>query len=304
MTIAACYLSPEGVVLGADSTSSMFVPSGTGTGLFHYFNHNQKLFEVGENSSLGMVTWGLGGLGALSHRALIANLDDSIRATPATPVRNVQDVATRWAGIFWSAYSAQLPVIAPDWAPLQAKPSFVAPHLPQVPGARTKDEEERFQALSRDLVVGFCIGGYVLPQRTTTAYTVLFQPSLIAQPTPIVMPMFQCQWFGVPNLILRLINGYDISIVQNVMNSGKWNGTEQDLRGILDKSQLAHPVLPIRDAIDFVYTSIYSTIKAMKFSTLSQVCGGPIELAVITSDRRFRWVRHKSWDSAIGEDKT
>jgi hypothetical protein len=282
----------------------MFVPSGTGAGLFHYFNHNQKLFEVGENSTLGMVTWGLGGLGPVSHRTLIANLDDDMRATPAIPVRNVQDVATRWAGIFWKAYSAQLPVIAPDWAPLLAKSPFVAGAQAPSPQTRTKDEEDRFQALSRDLVVGFCIGGYVLPQRVTTAFTVVFHPNLTAEPIPIVMPMFQCQWFGVPNLILRLINGYDISIVQSLMSSGKWKGTELELRGILDKFQLAHPVLPIRDAIDFVYTSIYSTIKAMKFSTLSQVCGGPIELAVITSDRRFRWVRHKSWDSAIGEDKT
>jgi hypothetical protein len=30
-------------------------------------------------------------------------------------------------------------------------------------------------------------------------------------------------------------------------------------------------------------------------------CGGPIEIAVITTDRRFRWVRHKDWDVAIAE---
>jgi hypothetical protein len=300
MTIAACYLSPEGVVFGADSTSSMFVPSTTGAGLFHYFNHNQKLFEIGENSTLGIVTWGLGGLGAVSHRTLIANLDDDLRITPAA---DVQTVAGRWATMFWAAYSSQLAVIAPEWAPLKAKTAFAASAAPS-PNSRTKQEEERFQALSRDLVVGFCIGGYVVPQRVATAFTVVFEPNLTAPPTPIVMPMFQCQWFGVPNLILRLINGYDISIVQSVIASGKWSGSEPELRGILDKFQLAHPTLPIRDAIDFVYTSIYSTIKAMKFSTLSQVCGGPIELAVITSDRHFRWVRHKAWDSAIGEDTT
>jgi hypothetical protein len=31
------------------------------------------------------------------------------------------------------------------------------------------------------------------------------------------------------------------------------------------------------------------------------VCGGPIEIAVISSDRKFRWVRHKEWDAAIAE---
>ncbi len=39
MTIAACYLSSEGVVLGADSTSTVFVtnPSGVG-GMSHQLN--------------------------------------------------------------------------------------------------------------------------------------------------------------------------------------------------------------------------------------------------------------------------
>jgi hypothetical protein len=31
----------------------------------------------------------------------------------------------------------------------------------------------------------------------------------------------------------------------------------------------------------------------------NKTCGGPIEVAVITSDREFRWVRHKGWDVAI-----
>lgn len=57
----------------------------------------------------------------------------------------------------------------------------------------------------------------------------------------------------------------------------------------------------MRDAVDYVHSCIYCTIKAMKFSNLSQVCGGPIEVAVITADRRFRWVRHKSWDAAIAD---
>jgi hypothetical protein len=28
-------------------------------------------------------------------------------------------------------------------------------------------------------------------------------------------------------------------------------------------------------------------------------CGGPIEIAVISTDRRFRWVRHKNFGAAL-----
>jgi hypothetical protein len=61
LTIAACYLSPEGVVLGADSTASTMVDPGG----FHYFNFSQKLFEIGEDSTLA--TWKLGILGSTQH---------------------------------------------------------------------------------------------------------------------------------------------------------------------------------------------------------------------------------------------
>jgi hypothetical protein len=43
VTIAARYLSPEGVVLGADSTTTMFFDQPGTTGkLPHYFNYVQK----------------------------------------------------------------------------------------------------------------------------------------------------------------------------------------------------------------------------------------------------------------------
>lgn len=296
MTIAACYLSPEGVVLGADSTSSAFVQGANGAIMFHYFNHNQKVFQIGDSGSLGIVTWGLGGFSGTSYRTLIAKFADDLKANPAA---DSDSIGSRWANIFWAAYSAELAMPHFNFPALKQKTQYI-PNAND-PSARTEAEEKRFQSLSRDLVVGFCIGGYVSPGRAPFACTLVFDPNSTAPPTPKVMSMHNIQWFGVPNLILRLINGCDGQIRDTILASGKWNGTPQELVTILDQFRLVHSVLPIRDAIDFVYASIYSTIKAMKFSSLPQVCGGPIELAVITSDRDFRWVRHKTWDSAIDE---
>ena len=73
MTIAACYVSPEGVVLGADSASTYMFAHPTGP---RHFNYGQKIFEIGENSTLGIVTWGLGGLAIGSYRTLAARLGD------------------------------------------------------------------------------------------------------------------------------------------------------------------------------------------------------------------------------------
>jgi len=109
------------------------------------------------------------------------------------------------------------------------------------------------------------------------------------------------QFWGAPKIFGRLIKGYDPELRQAILNSGKWSGSHNELDAILGQFELQHQMLPIREAVDFVHVCIYSTIKAMKFSVMSQTCGGPIELATITTDRKFRWVRHKEWDSAILE---
>jgi hypothetical protein len=292
VTIAACYISPEGVVLGADSTTTY----GGGGMEPHYYNNAQKLFEVGEVSTVGVVTWGLGGLVLNSHRRLFAQLADDLAA--AAPVASIGAVATRWADMFWPDYSGSK--LLTDFATLAAKPPYDPNAAPPAPGARTEDEELQFQSDRYGLAVGFCLAGYVKSDREPAGYQVLFDP-LGGKPVPEKLtPGFR--FWGAPNMIRRLIYGADEQLGDEIIASGKWMGTGPELDALLQQHQLSHPyTLPIRDAIDFVHSCIYSTIKALKFSNLSQICGGPIELAVITADRPFRWVRHKGWDSAMRE---
>ncbi|MBN9036583.1 MAG: hypothetical protein J0H53_10960 [Rhizobiales bacterium] len=294
MTIAACYISPEGVVFGADSTSTYGVHSDR-----HYYNNAQKIFEVGEDTTLGIVTWGLGGLSVGSYRMLIALFADDLAANPPA---SLLDVATRWSASFWAAYSAS--DIWPHVLECR-RVNALTPHDPAVApnaGMRTKDEEENIAFTRSALVAGFCIGGYLMPDRTPGAYVVLADP-LDIQPVPVALTQGWSFW-GAPNLIQRLLFGCDDSLKASIITSGHWHGTPADLEAIVADHQLAHPLVPMREAIDFVHSCIYSTIKAMKFSSLPQICGGPIELAAITADRKFRWVRHKAWDAAILEGGT
>jgi hypothetical protein len=296
VTIAACYVSPEGIVLGADSTTTYGDPSGGQ----HFYNHSQKLFELGielETGTYGAVTWGLGGLQVNSHRTLFALLsDDIVKSSP----KSVVDVADRWTTRFWTAYSDPNCPVAPfitQCKSLHTKKAY-DPSVAPGQGMRTEDEEKIYKQLHLGLVAGFCIGGYAPPDRTPAAYEIIFDP-LQAKPTPVQITAGQWKFWGAPNMIQRLIFGADDELKENLMKSGKWNGTRPELDALVVQSALAHPIVPIRDAIDFVHAGIFSTIKAFKFSSLSQICGGPIELAVITTDRPFRWVRHKAWDVAI-----
>mgnify|MGYP001033347178 CR=1 FL=1 len=288
MTIAVLHLSPEGAVIGADSTSSVLNANG-----MHFFDFNQKVFEIGENSTFGLLTWGLGGLGSTSYRTIIANLADDLDTNP--PV-SVSDVAQRWIDRFWTAYSSFDPVKRVNQ--LNNKLPHNSGGSDQHEAARTRDEETEYDGLKRGLLVGFCITGYALPDRKIEAAFMSFDP-LLAKPQLEVRGHEGSQWWGVPNIIDRLVYGADINLINAIARCGKWQGTPEEVFEIVAAQTLSPGSLPIRDAIDYVYSSIHCTIKAMKFSNMPQVCGGPIEIAVITSDRNFRWVRHKPWDAAI-----
>lgn len=294
MTIAACYVSHEGVIFGADSTSSTHQPAGG----FHFYNNNQKIFQVGENSSLGMVTWGLGNLLSKSYRSLIADLAVGFEKNPP---KTVEEVANRWITIFSDAYKneAGMQEVWTEFNNLNNK----APHDEQDiqnPANRTAQEERDFKTLSASLTAGFCLGGNIPPNHEPAAFELIFTPSTPA-PQPRKLDFHTPSFWGAPNFINRLILGIDEEMLNEIQNSPHWTGTPQEMLDLVTKYQLFRHHLPIRDAIDFVHSAIHSTIKAVKFSNIVQICGGPIEIAVVTSDRNFRWVHHKGWDSAIEE---
>lgn len=300
MTIACCYVSLEGVILAADSTASY-----NGVGGMRHYNHNQKIFEVGNDATLGIVTWGLGNLGELSYRTLFARLADSVEAAKPASVDEVMD---RWIDIYWAAYGATLSA-PPNKASvdlcrvLEAKAPF-DPNAAANPNVRTQGEESTYQQIKNGLTAGFCIGGHMGPDRIPTGLHVHFDPTQTAKPAPVRMLTREYQFWGAPNIFQRLIFGADEATKAAIVQSDKWTGDSNDLNIILAQHSLGHPMVPLRDAIDFVYMCIYSTIKAIKFSGFPRLCGGPIELAVISADRRFRWVRHKPWDAAVAEGAT
>lgn len=149
-----------------------------------------------------------------------------------------------------------------------------------------------------NLVMGVCIAGRAPGKRDPGAAIAVLRPNA-GKPTAEIMAPTSSSWWGAPIMVLRLLHGADPRIIPAIQGSGKWNGTNDELRAIFDQFRFDLPVLPIRDAVDYMNACVMSTIRGIKFSSFSQICGGPIELAVVTTDRKFRWVRHKPLDAAI-----
>jgi len=297
MTIAACYVCAEGVVLGADSTTTISSAPGT----YRFFNNNQKIFEIGASSSIGVATWGLAAFGvSRSIRTVIAEFGDWLKQNPQSAIA---DVASEWSTFVWTEYNNYISS-APELATFRlvsAKPSF-DPTDPSKTGSRSQHEEQAYLQMCQTLSMGFYVGGRCDVGRNPGAFRIEFAPTMSTAPTTQLVDSGVLSWAGVPNMASRVLRGFDPNLRKDLLDSGKWAGSESELDHLLARQNLSpQAILPMRDAIDYVYSCIFGTIKAMKFSQFPPVCGGSIEVAVMTSDRDFRWVKHKSWATGIDE---
>jgi hypothetical protein len=285
MTIAACFLTPGGVVLGADSTTTISVVAHGGVAIPHYFEHAQKMFEIGHESTLGVVTWGLGAFADVSYRTLFAELGDRVAAGGFSSVRKVVD---GFASSFWTRYAKVFSAELRRVQDLNQK------------GSLNDHEQQELATLLQQLTAGFCIGGYLLPDRTPRAFELNFSPDQASPPAARELAIGQPQFWGVPNIVNRVIFGIDSALGAAIVRSSHWSGTDRDLLDLIEPFVLRLAAnLPIREAIDYVHSVILTTCKGLKFSHLPPVCGGPVEVAVITTDRRFRWVTHKTLGEAL-----
>ncbi len=284
MTIAACYVSSEGVVLGADSATTYEISKGQ----FRHFNNAQKMFEVGESgSTLGIATWGVASVGGISYRHLVAELSESLKYQPPD---NVEDCAQRWCDIYWDCYSTRMAAQRQAYDALKAKPN------------RTTDEDKVLWETKFGSIVGFCIGGHTEKDKTPAAYTCQFTIEGPSHAKPLPVERARPAFFAIQNVMDRVLHGLDQDVFESILKSPHWKGTKNDLDQLLVPHRYTFgPELPLRDAIDWIYSAIFLTIKSIKFSKFPPVCGGPIEVAVITADRPFRWVSHKGLGQAIGD---
>ncbi len=288
MTIAACYVCSDGVVFGSDSTWSVPVPvaDGESESSTRYFAYGQKILEIGEGSTLGIVIWGLVLLKDLSFRTLVARLADDLQQKPAT---SMEEVASRCTDLFRREYES-----------IYHDERQEASKLQQIT-QRNKDDDERFLDLKEAYRGGFCIGGHVLTDRVPKAFEIGYDVTMPAPKGPTPLSLGSLKMWGSPNLMSRILVGVDVKLLKAIAESGKWQGTLEDLFDIVrTESSLAQPAnLPIREAVDWVHATLETTVKVTKFTHLPPICGGPIDLAIITTDRPFRWVRRKKLSAAI-----
>ena len=299
MTIAACYLSAEGVILGADSTSTSTLTI-AGEKSIQHLEYAQKIFEIGEKGTLAIVCWGMGSVGSTSFRTMAAELGDELTGNPNYTVQGAVDW---WRDKFWSLYEvAEATQIS---RAIQLMPRIAELSAKSIAGTLTETEKDEVKAVEKEINElnahggGFCLGGRDAKDRTPHAFQVVYDPFKERTNSVTSLPIGWAFW-GCPDIVQRIIYGIDRTAKEKILASGKWTGTPADLDAALTPINLQpYTILPLREAVDWIHSMLYATLKAYKFSMLPSLCGGPIDIALVSSDRPFRWIRHKSLGAAI-----
>jgi hypothetical protein len=274
MTIAAAYLTSEGVVLGADSATTVSVePPGMAAAVAQVLTHAQKVFEVGDpgEGRFGLCTWGAGSVCGVSHRTVAARLADEVKTNPGLPVAATADALL----------------------------GLVSEILQKSPAGPRED-------------VGYFLGGWNLEDHLPECYQLRIPAE--GEPTTRALEMGQAMFSGAPQFFTRVFRGFDPALPGRMAAALKerlspvpegFDRVFKDAFNAASGPLVAAGLrdLPIREAIDYVHTYLHVTVKVFKFMFGAPVCGGPIEVAFVTTDRRFRWVCHKRFDSAILEEE-
>lgn len=265
MTIAVALKIPDGIVLGADSTTT--VRDGSGA-IAQLFNSAQKVFEIGPANrgftpgcafSGGVVTFNAGSFGPISWR----NLINAFYQHRVSPEPCIPDLPTSF-----------LAFAKDRWAELEREKK-VPPGTPLPNG-------------------GFMFGSIGIGQEEVVGGKIELSTGTVEP-----LEVGGVQIGGGFEVVSRLLYGYDVGLENELPKVGVDVGV---FKKCAEQFRAIPPVnaLPLRDAIDFVHFLIYSAIKLHRYRGAAAMIGGAIEIAAITADRGFRWIEHKPLQESIG----
>ena len=263
MTLVIALKVGDGVVLGADSASTIVAGSA-----YHnsYFNA-EKLFNVRKGIPVGALTYGLGGLAGRSVSSLAKDLrsrlsDESNAEWYLDPANySVELITNQYRKFFYEELF--LPQFAADLSNAPAMGFIVAGFSS---GAKSGEIWEV------DVVGGQC------------------RPPHCAAPASMA---WGAQWQGEIEALQRLVRGWSLQTARKLAAAGM---ATDEVMALLDAIQpLVHETMPIQDAIDLVHYLVDVTCGFTRFSPGAATVAQPIDSAAITPHEGFRWVRRKHY---------
>jgi len=270
MTICISVSVAEGLVLAADSAVMLEGVMQTKNGqqkkgILQTFEFANKVAQI-KDYPIGVMSWGIASIGDRSIQSLIMEFEYDYPLVKDNQSFTVKEVADKLLEFMMGRYNT---VYAPNGN---------RPHL------------------------GIFVGGYSHYSKGnffSDQYVYSFPQSqnweIVRPNKPDGSPSFGVNWYGQTDALIRLVKGYDLAGLDELVKRGvdkeiiaKWatdNVTELPL--VFDG-------MPLQDAVDFSNYAVQVVIGRFRFGVGPPLCGGKIDIAVITP-AAFHWAQRKQW---------
>lgn len=269
MTIALTLKVNDGLVLAADSASTVVAVDDTGTpAVVNIYNHANKVFNLIKGEPIGAVTWGSGNIGSASMSTLmkdfrqeLVNEKDKVGRRPS--VEEVAEAAKRF--FFEERYRKQ-------YSHLQPAPE-----------------------------IGILVVGYSDNASLAEEYELTLQSPDTCLGPRLIRQAEECgaTWYGQGEPITRLVLGYSNMLPAVLVRDLNVPQDQVDPVMLLLRQKLqaplVSPAMPIQDAIDLAEFLTGVAVNFARFMPSLQMVGGPIEVAAITKHEGFKWIRRKHY---------
>ena len=305
MTIAVSIKVGEGLVLAADSTSSYF-SQGT---LAQSYHHARKLLQLSD-FPIGVLTYGLGNIAGRNLESLVAEFELQVGRVHTAGNYTVQELSQRLHDFILAKYDHTFPppALLPGAGPaaVGGAADAPAPNGPSATPAGGDDDSAVAAAPAQPPApderpqLGVVVGGYSHDEFFPDEFQFVIPGSPPGEIWPDIggQQLYGVRWWGQTAPIERLYLGCDFNgFVQWFADNGV---SEVDAMAYYQqlRDRIMWPIIyegmPIQDAIDLAVYLVNVTIGHSRFAVGPAVCGGPIDVATITS-AGFRWVKRKDW---------
>ncbi len=289
MTICVSVKVSEGLVLAADSTATvqgwLGPKSDQPPQILKTYDYARKLSHI-KDYPIGTLTWGTSLIGSRSVESLIKEFEYSLPSLreeqeKMKDIRKAQGLVPETERFSYSVREIASNLLA---------------HITGFYNAEFENTPE--MPLLGILVSGYSSGQFFpeqwvldIPKSSELIELRLDQNG---------KPNFGANWFGVTDAINRLHKGIDDRAVTKVAERLKV--PPEEARKLF--AELEYPVvfdgMPLQDAVDYATYLVNVVIGRFRFVVGAPLCGGEIDVAVITPNA-FTWVQRKSWKARYSQ---
>lgn len=279
MSIAVLIGVHDGVVLAADSASTLSFPGQQGI-VGNVYDNANKIFNLVKGSPIGCITFGSGNIGNASIGTLIKDLRKKLTDTPQQMEFNAEQYT------------------------MEAVAKILAKFL--------GDECERLEPSAKlNTNIGFLLGGYSKPGQFGESWSLEIQQGIPQPPKKLRQDHeVGLSWGGMSEVVQRIIVGFSPSLFQHlagVMQPPQNPVALASQLGPVLAAKMQAPLvfnpMPIQDAIDLARFLVHSAIMFSRFLPGANMVGGPIEIAAITKHENFKWISRKHYyDQSLNKE--